>query len=63
MITAPDPHTTSLLEKALAGVASGERAAAARLRARLAIELYYADPDRAHEHQPQEAASFPRIIR
>jgi hypothetical protein len=63
VITAPDPHTTSLLEKALAGVASGERAAAARLRARLAIELYYADPDRAHEHQPQEAASFPRIIR
>ena len=49
VIAAPDPETQALLEKALAGVPSSERATTARLRARLAIELYYADPDRARE--------------
>ncbi len=49
VIAAPDAQVTRLLEEALAGLPAGERATAARLRARLAVELYYADQDRARE--------------
>jgi DNA-binding SARP family transcriptional activator/tetratricopeptide (TPR) repeat protein len=49
VIAAPDAEVTGLLEEALAALPAGERATAARLRARLAVELYYADQDRARE--------------
>ncbi len=47
VITAADPEVTGLLDEALAGLPGDEGAAAARLRARLAVELHYADPDRS----------------
>jgi len=45
LVAAPDASVTRPLEEALALLPKRERAVAARLRARLAIELYY--PDRA----------------
>ena len=49
VIAAADPEAVSLLEDALAAVAPGDRATAARLNARLAAELYYDDRPRALE--------------
>jgi hypothetical protein len=45
LVAAPDREATRAIEEALARLPKGERALAARLRARLAIEIYY--PDRA----------------
>lgn len=47
LIAAPDPTITRDLEEALAHLPGHERALAAWLRARLAIELYYPDRGRA----------------
>ena len=49
VIAAPDPTAVSLLERALAGLPASERGTRARTRARLAVELYYGDRDRAEE--------------
>jgi tetratricopeptide (TPR) repeat protein len=49
VIGAPEPEVTMLLDEALAAVPDSERATVARLRARLAVELSYADPARADE--------------
>jgi tetratricopeptide (TPR) repeat protein len=49
VIAAPERQTTALLEEALAAVPRRERATTARLRSRLAVELYYLEPHRARE--------------
>lgn len=49
LVAAPDPSVTRPLEEALALLPESERATAAWLRARLAIELYYPDRARAEE--------------
>lgn len=53
MIAAPDPTTVGMLEAALDALPADDRATAARLRARLAVELYYADIQRARELSDQ----------
>ncbi|HEX8101948.1 MAG TPA: AAA family ATPase, partial [Solirubrobacteraceae bacterium] len=46
VIAAPDEPTQELLEEALAAQPDGDRRTAALVRARLAVEVYYADPAR-----------------
>ncbi len=47
LVAATDERVTRPLEQALAALPANERALAARLRARLSLEFYYADHDRA----------------
>jgi DNA-binding SARP family transcriptional activator len=61
VIAAADPQATALLEEALASAPRESRATAARLRARLAVELYYADPGRALELSARAVADAGRI--
>jgi tetratricopeptide (TPR) repeat protein len=49
VIGTPDPTVAALLEEALTELPDDERATRARLRARLAVEVCYADPPRAKE--------------
>jgi tetratricopeptide (TPR) repeat protein len=49
VIAAPDAAVIALLEEALAALPPTERATVARVHARLAVELAYADPERAAE--------------
>ena len=49
VIAAADPTAVRLLEEALAAAPARDPATAARLLARLSVELYYADPARARE--------------
>jgi DNA-binding SARP family transcriptional activator/tetratricopeptide (TPR) repeat protein len=49
VIAAADRETVQLLEEALAATPAGAAATSARLLARLSVEHYYADPDRARE--------------
>jgi DNA-binding SARP family transcriptional activator/tetratricopeptide (TPR) repeat protein len=49
VIAAADPASVRLLEEALAATPTDELATSARLLARLSVELYYPDRDRARE--------------
>ncbi|HYP48912.1 MAG TPA: tetratricopeptide repeat protein, partial [Thermoleophilaceae bacterium] len=49
VIAAADPAAVRLLEEALAATPAADGATSARLLARLSVELYYSDPDRARE--------------
>ena len=49
VIAAADPIAVGLLEEALASAPARDPATAARLLARLSVELYYSDPARARE--------------
>ena len=59
VVAAPDPELTRLLKEALAAAPADELATRARLRARLAIESYYADPAGA-ESLSEEAVADAR---
>ncbi len=59
VVAAPDQELMSLLEEALAAAPAEDLATRARLRARLAIELYYADPAGA-ESLSEEAVTDAR---
>ena len=48
-IAAADPQVVALLDEALDGLDAADRATRARLRARLAVELYYSSRDRARD--------------
>ncbi len=56
VIAAPDPQVTRLLEEALDATPAEDRATRARLRARLAVEHYYADPASAESLSEQAVA-------
>jgi DNA-binding SARP family transcriptional activator len=47
VIATADATTARLLEEALAATPAGDRVTSARLLARLSVELYYTDPERA----------------
>ncbi len=58
VVAAPDSELVRLLEEALEATPAGELATRARLRARLAVECYYADPGAAEslsEHAVTDA--------
>ena len=67
LVAATDPAITRPLEEALALLPGHERAVAARLRARLAIEFYYSDHDKAealsaHAVEDARAADDPSAL-